>query len=156
MTKELTQERLKELIYYDPETGIFKRKNPVSNSKPITSLHSQGYIRFTVDRVFHYAHRLAWLYVYGEFPDGVIDHINRQKQDNRISNLRISDHSKNGHNSNLSRRNKTGYTGVTFSPFAGKYRSCLVKNRKRIHIGYFDTPEEAHFAYLQAKQKLYP
>lgn len=154
----LSHKRLLDVVHYDPDTGHFTRRDRGQNSKPLGSNHSDagGYLKFSVDGVLYYAHRVAWFYVYGEWPAGIIDHINRCKSDNRIDNLRVLNHSKNGHNANLSKRSKTGFTGVTYVKATGRYRACLVKNRKRIHIGYFATPEEAHNAYLTAKQKVFP
>lgn len=154
----LTHERLQKVVHYNPDTGLFIRKERGKESKPLGSNHSKpgGYLKFSIDGVLYFAHRLAWFYVHGDWPKGMIDHKNRNKSDNRICNLRVSDHSKNGHNSNLSIANKTGFTGVTFVSKINKYRSCIVKNRKRIHLGYFDTPEEANDAYLSAKRTVFP
>jgi hypothetical protein len=151
----LTQRRLKEVVHYNPDTGIFTRIDRGINSKPLGSKHSDenGYLKFSIDGTLYFAHRLAWLYFYGDWPNGLVDHSNRKKSDNRIVNLRDSNKSKNGHNANVSKRSKTGFTGVTFVKNTKRYRSCFVKDRKRIHLGYFDTPEKAHEAYLIAKQK---
>ncbi len=150
MTIQLSHEQLLASVKYCPDTGVFTRKNKVLGTN-----NGAGYSKFSVEGKLYFAHRLAWFYVYGEWPDGLIDHINRNKSDNRIENLRVVGHSKNGHNANLSKRNKTGYSGVTQIQ-SGKYRACFVKDRKRIHIGYYDTPEQAHCAYLEVKRKVSP
>ena len=150
MTDHLTHEQLLASAKYDPDTGVFTRKN-----KQLGTDNGSGYLKFSVNGKLYFAHRLAWFYVHGAWPDGLVDHINRNKSDNRIINLRVVGHSKNGHNANLSRRNKTGYSGVTKIP-SGKFRSCFVKDRKRIHLGYFDTPDQAYSAYLEAKRLISP
>jgi hypothetical protein len=99
---ELTQERLKELLHYDPETGIFTnltqrgghaKKGAVAGTK-----NSIGYVCIRIDYDQYRAHRLAWLYVYGEFPEKFIDHMNEIRDDNRIINLRLATHQENLHN----------------------------------------------------------
>ena len=110
----ITQEKLKELLHYDPDTGIFTRK--VSRGgRAIGSASGtpdRGYIRIFVDMKGYWAHRLAWLYVYGELPKRVIDHINHTRDDNRIKNLRDVTHKENCRNAPIRSTNTSGVTGV--------------------------------------------
>jgi hypothetical protein len=97
----LTQSRLKELLIYDPDTGIFRRRIAcgiaVAGSTP-GNINAMGYLDISIGCKRYYAHRLAWLYVYGEWPSLEIDHINCDRLDNRISNLRDVTHHQNMNN----------------------------------------------------------
>jgi hypothetical protein len=101
--KNLTAERLRELVDYDPETGKFtwtrNRAYKALGGTAAGYLNTNGYARITIDSVSHAAHRLAWLHVYGEWPKASIDHINRNRQDNRIANLREATQSEQNANS---------------------------------------------------------
>jgi hypothetical protein len=102
-------------------------------------------------------HRLAWLYVTGAWPKKHLDHINGDRADNRFCNLREADDAAN--NQNRKRANKcslTGVLGVTYCKQTKRYRAVIMHNRKSIHLGRFDTPEEAHAAYVGAKRVLHP
>lgn len=154
-------DRIKEVLDYNPETGVFtwkkhRKSNLVGSVAGCTS--GKGYVRICVDFVSLKAHRIAWLFVYGEWPSGDVDHINGNKSDNRICNLRCVTRSENMQN--LKRANKnnksSGLLGVTWS----KSRSCFVAgiwlNGRRKHLGVFDDPQVAHQAYLNAKRGLHP
>lgn len=155
----LTQARLQELFYYDQATGIFTRKVATSNvkaGKTTGSLDSKGHLNFRVDKRMHLAHRLAWLYCYGEFPSGQIDHINGVRTDNRIANLRDVPASINAQNIRRARAdNKTGFLGVS-KHAGGKYVAQIQVNGKVTHLGLFTDPEVAHQAYLSAKRIHHP
>lgn len=163
----ITQERLKEIAHYNPDTGIFTRIKRTGNNNGCNvgkemGHDCHGYKYVAIDFKRYALHRLAWLYMTGEFPKGVIDHINGIKSDNRFSNLRdvcIKINAQNFHSKQ--RDNKCGFLGVHFvkrpnvkNPH-NPWRSCIFANGKRFHIGYFATPELAHDAYLRAKRKLH-
>ena len=157
--QELTAERLRELLDYDPATGVFTRKVRTTNRIKVGDvagyLRNDGYIRIKIDGRMHLAHRLAWLYVKGESPPDQIDHRNGIKTDNRIANLRLATHIENMHNRRKPHAdNKTGFLGV--SPSYGMFQARIGVNGKIKHIGTFPTPEEAHAAYVQAKRQLHP
>jgi hypothetical protein len=155
----LTQERLKELFYYDKKTGFFKRvKGIASKGGSINNIAGcltvRGYWKICVDGKQYTAHRLAWLYVYGNFPEGFIDHINRIKVDNKISNLRVVTRSENLQNIyKATKKNKTsGVLGVSWFKRDKKWQAEIQKNKKRIYLGRYDSLEDAKNAYLEAKK----
>lgn len=118
--KRLTQARLRELIDYDSETGIFtwrerilsKKRHSLRGGRVAGSIRPDGYIMIGVDRRSYQAHRLAWLYTHGYFPEQTIDHINRDPSDNRLKNLREASMSCNIKNSKVGKNNKSGVKGV--------------------------------------------
>ena len=146
----LTQARLKEVVTYDPDTGTFTRIKPTWKR---TARPPGEYIGMSIDNRNHACHRLAWLYVYGSFPDGYLDHINGDRHDNRIANLRPATRSQNHGNSRRPRHNTSGFKGVT--KVRNKWRAQITKNNRSIHLGTFNTPEAAHAAYCEAAQKLF-
>ena len=143
----LTQERLKEVLDYDSETGLFFWKRKVSNipiGKAAGALQNKGYIQITIDSRNYLAHRVAWLYVYGEWPKNQIDHINRDKKDNCISNLRDVSNSTNQINIGLRSHNSSGVTGVVKSAKPHRpWAAQINRNNKKIFLGYFKTVQEA-------------
>jgi hypothetical protein len=154
----LTQERLKELLHYDEETGLFKRIKAIpargcSINKIAGCLTVRGYWKISIDKKPYAAHRLAWFYVYGYFPDLSIDHINGIKTDNKISNLRLVTHSENLQNIYAPRKNnKTSKTlGVSWFKRDKKWQAEIQVNKKRIYLGRYDSLSEAEDAYLNAK-----
>ena len=152
----LTQSYLKEILTYNPETGIFTWNNVHQGVKKNLTAGSlaYGYIDIMINNKIYKAHRLAWLYVHGEMPKNVIDHINRIKDDNRIENLRdVSNLINNQNRIKSSLNNKCGYLGV--SKKGDKYRARIQANEKSHHLGCFETAELAHEAYLIAKRELH-
>lgn len=155
----LTQERLKELLHYDEETGIFRRKKGLaakgcSINSIAGCLTVRGYWKICIDRKQYAAHRLAWLYVFGYFPEKLIDHINGNRIDNRISNLRTVTSSENLQNMHFSKsNNKTSKVlGVSWFARDKKWQSEIQVNKKRIYLGRYDSLEDAKNAYLEAKK----
>jgi hypothetical protein len=155
----LTAERLRELLHYDPETGVFTRLTSTGRRwKPgivPPSLH-QGYLRIGVDKSRHKAHRLAWLYVHGEWPRGDIDHINGVTTDNRIANLRDVCRTVNAQNIRTTKRNASHkLLGANLHVASGLYHPTIRVYGKVHSLGYFKTPEAAHAAYITAKRRLH-
>lgn len=155
----LTQEVLKENLNYDPNTGIFTRRHSfrVCTAGDVAGFSNgkKNYIRIKLLGDRFLAHRLAWLYVYGTWPENQIDHINCDKTDNRICNLRVVNQFENMQNRiSPPLRNTSGYLGV--SKHRKKWRAQIRANNVHINIGTFATPEEAHNAYLEAKRRLHP
>lgn len=137
---KLTQKRLKELLKYDKKSGIFTRKTGRGGKKAndiAGSLHKTGYIIINVDEKSYQAHRLAWLYVYGEMPKEQIDHINHIKTDNAIKNLRMATQKENSKNMSKSKKNTSGVTGVHWHNVAKRWCARINVDGKKIHLGLF-------------------
>ncbi len=154
----LTQTRLKEVFDYDPSTGVFTRRlkqTGVKQGSVSGSLSSQGYLITSIDRKNYTCHRLAWLYMTGSWPQGQIDHINGQRNDNRFNNLRDVTQKQNMENQRKAhRRNKsTGVLG-TWKNGSG-YTARISHNNSKIYLGTFKTLAEAQAAYVAAKRALH-
>lgn len=112
---------------------------------------SREQIRVDVFGVAKAAHRIIWEMCNGPIPEGMmIDHINGDPWDNRITNLRLATNSQNGMNRKTPKTNTSGFKGVTFNRASGKYVAQIKVRSKQIHLGYFGTAEEAHSAYVDA------
>ena len=115
------------------------------------------YVSITVDAGRYRAHRLAWLYHYGSFPNGEIDHIDGNKSNNSIENLRDVSHAENMQNiKSVTRKNKDGLMGATLYKRTNRWQALIRVNGKQKHIGYFKTAIEAHQAYIKVKRELHP
>lgn len=154
---DLTQEQVKELFDYDSENGVLIRKFKSGKRKPVgIEPNSSGYGTVKIDWKTYQVHRVIWLWCTGSCPDGDIDHKNQNKLDNRIENLRPATRSENCQNKGLRKNNSSGYTGVHFDKHANKYKANIKGNSKNIHLGLFNTAEDAYLAYMIAKIELHP
>jgi hypothetical protein len=155
---DLTAARLRELLHYDPETGIFTVKIATSSrsrkgGQP-GNLHPQGYLKIGLDRKLYSAHRLAWLYMTSEWPTHNIDHINGVRHDNRWINLRDVSTAVNTQNHRIARKtSRCGFLGVV--PKGSRWGAKIKLDRSAMWLGTYDTPEEAHAVYLEAKRRLH-
>lgn len=142
----ITQKRLKELFHYDPNTGYITRTSSVSNVKRgdiAGGKTEQGYIRIRVDGKKYLGHRLAWLYVYGRWPRDQIDHINHDRADNRLENLREVSSQTNCRNQSVRPDNNSGFTGISWDKDAGKWKSQIVALGKKINLGRYSDISDA-------------
>ena len=152
-------DRLKQVLDYNPDTGIFIWKIQLSPKGPVGkvagTVRPNGYRFITIDGSAFAAQRLAWLYVSGAWPTNLMDHKNRVRDDNRFDNLRDVRHLQNRHNTGsvANRDNKTGFLGVVKTA-NGKFETRIsypgVKNK---YLGRYDTPEEAHAVFMAAKMQ---
>lgn len=146
MKTNLAHVRLSELLNYDPETGIFTwnvdrkrvRKGDISGCPD-----KAGYLQIGIDGKLYLAHRLAWFYIHGQWPSLEIDHINRDKADNRISNLRLATRRENIINKAPSKINRSGVTGVYWNKASRKWHAQIYANGKRHSLGLFTQKELA-------------
>lgn len=158
MNTDLTQEQLKDLLNYDPETGIFTRKKLIRGKgvldEVVGSRHRDGHLRITISGKPYFLHRLAWLWVYGVWPVFHIDHINGIPDDNRIVNLRDVDVRTNAENQKQAQKSsKTKLLGVCWHEQKKLFMASIRINGKVTFIGYYKTAEEGHQAYLNKKRE---
>lgn len=157
-TNPLTQERLKEVYEYLPESGLFIRKIRTFRYKAgevAGTLVDEGYIQIGIDGKQYRSHRLAFLYMTGQWPSLEVDHINGARSDNSWLNLREATRIQNGQNRGISKGNTTGYKGVSFISTTGTYQAHIRVNGKGIYLGRYKTAEEAAAVYQQAAQKYF-
>ena len=143
---ELTQSELKQILYYNPESGVFRWRFSVARIvKPwdVAGAYSLGYIRIRIKGKLHLAHRLAWLYVTGCWPKNQIDHINGIRDENKFLNLREATNKQNSENKCIYSSNASGFRGVTWDKFNNKWRASVSHNGKDKNLGRFETAEEA-------------
>jgi hypothetical protein len=152
-------EKLRKLVTYD--NGLLRWVSDHKHFKKIKAGDvvgagslKNGYKCTAINRKQYYQHRLVWLHVYGVWPDGQLDHINGNRQDNRIENLRVATLSQNQHNRKKT-KNKVGATGA-YKHWSGRWYSTIMVENKRHYLGMFKTEDEAAQAYVDAKSKLHP
>lgn len=154
----ITQERLKQLLHYNHETGVFTRieSNRTDRlGKQPGSRNTKGHIQIRLDGTLYVAHRLAWLYMNGGFPVNQLDHIDGDKTNNKITNLREATNKQNQENVPLQVNNTSGYRGVSFDKRLKKFRAYVCHNRQKITLGLFDTAELAASAAKKARDQLF-
>ncbi len=150
--------RAKSLLSYSAETGEFMWVNPRGRAKagrPAGSLDRYGYRQILIDGRQVLAHRLAWAFVHGAWPDKQIDHINSLRDDNRLTNIRPASGSENQQNVSKRKGATSHYLGVTWHKAARKWHAKIQAAGQRYSLGYFDNEDEAHMAYLRAKSRLH-
>ena len=166
----LTQERLHEVLNYDPETGIFTwKERPLDSFKTIGAgktwnkrfdgqiagtKDKYGYIQINIGGKFHLAHRLAWLYYYGSFPEHEIDHDDQIKYHNWISNLVDASHTCNMRNRGLHKNNTSGVKGVSLHKLTNKWCARVMVNYKQKNLGYYREFADAVIARYKAEREL--
>src|ERR1700731_507052 len=150
----ITHARLLEVLEYDRSMGVFvwrvgRQKCKAGSAAGRINI---GYVEITIDGKMYLGHRLAWFYVYGTWPESDIDHKDRNRSGNWIDNLRPATTQQNGFNRGAQENNVLGIKGVCVRP-GGRYQAQISKNGRNRYIGMFDTPEEAHAAYLSEAEK---
>lgn len=154
---QLTQARLRDFLAYDPMTGVFTWRVRRANKKAGDVAGCQnriGYWVIRVDDKLYTAHRLAWLYMTGGWPGREVDHIDRDRSNNRWKNLRAASRQQNAANRPRQANNSSGFKGVCFQRGANKYRARIQAYGKKQSLGLFDTAEDAHAAYQLAAKRL--
>jgi hypothetical protein len=149
-------EHAKTLLRYEPSTGVFYwtvTRGRSAKAGDVAGVASDtGHLQIKVSQRVFKAHRLAWAFQFGTHPDGEIDHINGNRRDNRIANLRVVDRLGNASNiTTANTKNRTGFLGVRVDSRRNKFQAAIQRQGKFKHLGMFDTPEEAHAAYLAAR-----
>lgn len=154
----LTATRVREVFDYSPDTGVLTYKISRSRSpggKAANARAVNGYVVVRLDGRLHGGHRIAWVHAHGELPSGEIDHINGDRADNRLSNLRdVSRAINNQNRRGPGTLSSSGFLGV--SRFRDKWRAIIRVDGKKNYLGTFDTPQMAYEVYLEAKRRLHP
>lgn len=166
--RPLTHERLRRLIDYDPDTGVFtwltRDRSEFANDNVYGTWNTRyagttagvldrsvGYVKIAIDDRKHWGHRLAWFWMTGEWPTCEVDHRNGHRNDNRWANLRAADKAQQQANVGLRSDNQSGFKGVCRNHQNGKpWRATIRKDGRQRHLGFFDTAAEAGAAYARA------
>lgn len=148
-------ERLHELFRYNAETGnLIRRIHVSSNARAgdvAGTVSRHGYLQVSIDKKLYHGHRIIWRMVKGEIPVGMcIDHIDNDKLNNKLENLRLATMSNNNCNRSMSSNNTSGLKGASYERRSGKFQSHIKINGKQMNLGLFDTVELAHQAYCKA------
>jgi hypothetical protein len=153
----ITQSELKEVLSYDKETGLFTwiKKLGVRTiiGDVISAINNSGYIHVQINKKKYLGHRLVWLYEFGEFPIEFIDHVDGNRANNRLSNLREASNSQNMMNRKVNTNSKLKTKGVCFHKKLNKFQVACQKNGKRIFLGTFDNLVDAKNAYISFAMK---
>jgi hypothetical protein len=164
-TNDLTEQRLRDLIDYNPDTGLFTRRVSLSPTSYVGQVvghkTKRGELRFCVDGKPYKAHRLAWLYMTGRWPSNEIDHVDGNPLNNKFANLREATGAQNKQNFRRARAdNSHGFLGVykhaNSRPNRDVWCARITVGGKCRTLGLFDTPEAAHAAYIEAKRQHHP
>jgi hypothetical protein len=155
----LTQKELKKYLNYNPKTGVFlwkcsrghRMKGDIAGCRATV-----GYWQIMLHKKYYLAHRLAWLYMTGSMPKHHIDHIDMDKLNNKISNLREATSKENAMNRTCAKNSKSGRKGVSWNKASGKWMVFIKLDGKNRNLGSFDDIEEAAAAYAKSAKKHYP
>jgi hypothetical protein len=154
---------LRKRLRYEPETGkLFWLdyegmpkgwRSRWKGKEAFTAEDNYGYRLGAINKQMFRAHRVSWAISYGEWPSDHIDHINGVRGDNRIINLRVASYQENNKNASMQSNNTSGITGVCWAKWRSKWHARIMVNRRQLHLGYFDTLEEAAEVYKEAAIK---
>ena len=160
MTSLPTLARVHQLFHYDSETGVFTNKidrNPKAPKGALAGyVNTIGYSVIQIDNRKIHAHRLAWFYATGDWPPHEIDHINRNRSDNRFCNLRLATPTENKHNTSPRVNNTSGHRGDTWHKKRKKWQAQISVNNQHRYLGVFDSLEDAIAARASAAAKFHP
>lgn len=155
----IDQEKIVSLLRYDPDTGLFEWRTPkhgLCKKHPGQKGPKSKYGQIRINGIAYLTHRLAWVYVNGPIPDGMlVDHINGDTANNRLINLRLASKTENGYNCTARIHNRTGLKGVSYDRNTEKFSARITVSGKRINLGTFETSEEAHNVYREASRTLH-
>lgn len=155
----LSHEFLRELLHYDPKTGIFTWKKQVNQHSRLGAVAGSttfnGYVHICVRQRYYYAHRLAWFYVYKTWPPDDLDHIDRVRTNNAIANLRLATRRNNCWYMQKKKKSKAGYKGVYQVKNSWRFYARIRVHGKPVNLGGFDTAKEAHAAYIAKARELH-
>lgn len=149
----LTPASLRQSLQYDSVTGKFSRIG--CPDEKVGRVATKGHLQISVASRRYMAHRLAWFYIHGIWPDGQIDHKNQVKTDNRIDNLRIVSNKQNAENVTMFKHNKSGRRGVRFLARANRWVAEIKHHKRNQHLGLFDNIIDAVAARMQAERLLF-
>lgn len=161
MTKpknDLTAEQVRAVLHYSPETGVLTWRVDTGTAKALDTagvVGDHGYVLVGLRRRVYRAHRLAWLWVHGRWPTGSLDHVDGDRQNNRLSNLREATHTQNLQNSKRAREMASGLKGAYPTANGQTWTSRIRHNGRSVYLGCFSTPEAAHAAYRAAAERLF-
>lgn len=154
----VTHERLREVLHYDPLTGLFTWKMQLGNRISVGSTAGSpidGYIRIAIDGKVYRAHRLAWFYMTGVWPLALIDHKDTNRSNNVWENLREATRPQNNQNRAVHKNSLTGVKGVGFIESSGRYSANIKHNKIHYYLGTFATMSEATEAVRRQREKLH-
>jgi hypothetical protein len=155
----ITAELARELLNYDPTTGVITwastRRGGAREGDQAGFINKHGYREVFLCGNYAKAHRLVWLIQFGQWPPHGVDHINGNKTDNRLANLRLADPGENLQNRTVQRNNSSGHTGVSWDEGKGLWRAAIYVGKRKKFIGRFKSKEMAAEAYRQAKADLH-
>jgi hypothetical protein len=162
MRNDLAAEYLRSILDYNQETGEFRWRcrsdvgktwNKKYPNKIAGRINYLGYWQIGINNILYSSHRLAWLYMSGEWPKDKIDHRDLNPSNNKWNNLREASDTQNKMNTSIKKSNKSGFKGVI--KISDKYRAAIRINGIKTHLGHFNTPEEAHEAYCNAAREYF-
>ena len=159
MRQSIDHAALLERLSYGPETGVLTwrcDKGPAKAGRRAGCSFWDGYRRVKIDGVTYQEHRLIWFYVHGRWPEQCLDHIDGNRANNALVNLREATHSQNSHNYGFPSNNTSGQLRVTGNKRAGKWQAAIQREGRRKYIGLFASAEAAGAAYLAAKMVMHP
>lgn len=155
----ITQDELKSILSYDPETGLLVWIKPAStrvrSGQIAGCLRPDGYVFTQINKRRYMNHRLAWFYVHGVWPSDEIDHIDGNRSNNKLSNLRVATSKQNKENTPIRSNNTSGHKGVHWDKSRQKWMAFVVHNQKFLNLGRFDDVNDAVTAAKQARDALF-